>query len=101
MTRLVSCRTGLQWNLTNSRRTPAGFLDQLAALPLQIHPCDETGPDWLPQQLLTAREVWVTEDSMSMIYEALTARARVGLLAMPRKSRRGRIVRGLDQLVTG
>jgi mitochondrial fission protein ELM1 len=96
---LVNARPAGFWKLTDSRRTPPGFLELISDLDLEIHPCSTTAPDWLPAELGRAREVWVTEDSMSMIYEALTARARVGLLAMPRKGSRSRVVRGIDQLI--
>ena len=89
------------WMVTDSRRTPAGFLDELSAkMPfLPVSPSSQTPPDWLPAQLRTASVVWVTEDSVSMIYEALSSGARVGLLPMPRKGESGRISRGVDQLV--
>ena len=78
------------WELTDSRRTPEGFLDQVRqALPgvtaISHH---ETPPDWVPEKLQSAKEVWVTEDSVSMIYEALTSGARVGLLPTPRNADR-------------
>ncbi len=97
---LTTAHPDLDWHLTDSRRTPAGFLGELADLPATLHPCTETGPDWLPAQLIAARDVWVTEDSMSMVYEALTARSRVGLLPMPRRSARSRVVRGIDRLIS-
>jgi hypothetical protein len=87
--------------VADSRRTPPGFLDSLAVgVPgLAVHPHGGTGPDWLARQLAAAVEVWVTEDSVSMVYEALTAGARVGVLPMPRRRVRSRVSRGLEQLV--
>jgi len=41
----------------------------------------------------------VTEDSVSMVYEALSSGARVGLLPVPRSKQDTRVLRGLDQLV--
>jgi mitochondrial fission protein ELM1 len=57
----------------------------------------ETGPDWLPAQLACAGQVWVTADSVSMVYEALTAGAAVGVLEVPRKHA-NRVSQGLEQL---
>lgn len=98
---VVRARPGLKWTLGDSRRTPAGFLDAVAALtlPLEIVPHERTKPGWLPAQLLPAREVWVTEDSTSMVFEALTAGARVGLLPLPLRGARTRVVRAMDDLV--
>ena len=90
------------WQLTDSRRTPAGFLTeirhQLPAIDVFSHA--DTLPDWLPTQLAAASEVWVTEDSVSMIYEALSSGANVGLLPAPRLKSSSRVLRGLDELVT-
>ena len=97
--KILAGRPGLAWDLTDSRRTPEEFRKHLGQLNLQFHPSNECPDDWLLDALLAAREVWVTEDSMSMIYEALTARARVGLLPMPRKSNRSRVTRSVDRLV--
>ncbi len=96
--RITSSETRLIWQLTDSRRTPAPFLAALPATGFSFHAHQDTGPDWLPAQLGTAREVWVTEDSMSMIYEALTARCGVGLLPVPVRNPRSRVVRGNCQL---
>jgi mitochondrial fission protein ELM1 len=89
------------WQLTDSRRTPAGFLDQIRqSLPaIEIFPHTATPPKWLPGKLATADEVWVTEDSVSMIYEALSSGAKVGLLPVPRLTATSRVLRGLEQLI--
>jgi mitochondrial fission protein ELM1 len=78
-----------RWTLSTSRRTPADFLPELKAhqpenLTLVAH--DQTGPDWLPAQLVQAQSAWVTPDSVSMVYEALTAGAGVGLFGLPDRS---------------
>ncbi len=46
---------------------------------------EEVDAEWLPARLAAAATVWVTEDSVSMLYEALTAGAATGLLSMPRR----------------
>jgi mitochondrial fission protein ELM1 len=89
------------WQLTDSRRTPEGFLDQIKKnLPnIEIFSCNETAPDWLPDKLSRAKEVWVSEDSVSMIYEALSSGARVGLLPVPLLNSHSRVLRGIDELI--
>ncbi len=89
------------WELTDSRRTPGGFLDQVRArLPgVTVFSHEETSPDWVPGKLAQAKEVWVTEDSVSMIYEALTSGARVGLLPLPRLKSGARVLNGIDRLL--
>ena len=89
------------WDLTDSRRTPPEFLTDLRAkLPgVTAIPHTETPPGWVPEKLQQAKEVWVTEDSVSMIYEALSSGARVGLLPVPRLTDSSRVLRGIDALV--
>jgi hypothetical protein len=90
----------LTWHLTDSRRTPADFLGSLSHLPFTLHPHAQTGTDWLPEMLGKASEAWVTEDSVSMIYEAITSRAAVGLLPMKSVGREGKMRDSLDQLLS-
>ncbi|MBT9589604.1 MAG: mitochondrial fission ELM1 family protein [Thiobacillus sp.] len=72
------------WTLTTSRRTPTDFLSQLPPFPnLTVVPHTETSPDWLPAQLAHSSTVWVTPDSASMVFEALTAGAAVGVFDLP------------------
>ena len=93
----------LLWTVANSRRTPGGFFEKIAALKLPVSvtlmPHEQTTPGWLPAQLSAAQEAWVTEDSTSMIFEAITARARVGLLPMRAKRGRGRLLRAVEDVV--
>lgn len=86
------------WTLTTSRRTPVDFLAQLPpAANLDIVPHTATGPDWLPAQLAACGMAWVTPDSASMVVEALTAGADVGVFDLPvkPKSRVGHAIAGL------
>lgn len=88
------------WTLTTSRRTPSDFVEQwqCRAVAGQLIPAEETGPHWLPEQLSTAGFVWVTPDSVSMLYEALTAGGNVGLIELSsRKSTR--VTRGVESLI--
>ena len=83
------------WTLTTSRRTPADFLDALpSSANLTVAPHTATSPDWLPAQLAHSGTVWVTPDSASMVFEALTAGATVGVFDLPvnPKSRVGRAI---------
>jgi uncharacterized protein len=82
---VMRAQPNLQWRMTDSRRTPAGFLDEIRALhlPVEITPYQQTPPDWVPTQLMAATEAWATEDSVSMIFEAVTAGARTGVLPVP------------------
>lgn len=91
-----------RWVLTSSRRTPAGFVAAaraaLDSARVEIVPFEDTDADWLPAQLAWASSVWVSADSVSMIYEALTAGAAVGLLDVPAHGH-DRIVSGVEALI--
>jgi len=93
------------WILTTSRRTPPGFAEHIRQmifnrnLKLTILSCRDTTDQWLALQLSRSCCAWVTEDSVSMIYEALTAGVPVGLLSVPPR-RQDRIVTGVRALVT-
>lgn len=88
------------WQVADSRRTPETFLESLKnEIPdIEVYPHQETESGWLATKLPTLEEVWVTEDSVSMIYEALTSGAKVGILEMPRLRPDARVIRGLEQL---
>lgn len=74
----------VHWTLTDSRRTPPDFIAQLATHPrLQCVTHATTDAGWLPSQLAQAGTVWVTPDSASMVYEALSAGADVGIFDLP------------------
>jgi hypothetical protein len=89
------------WQLTDSRRTPPGLLQRLReTFPMvEIFDHAATPGEWLPARLAAAATVWVTEDSVSMVYEALSSGARVGLLPVPRKRADTRVLRGLAGLI--
>lgn len=74
----------MSWTLTNSRRTPADFLEQLSEHPnLTLVPHATAPADWLPSQLARCGTVWVTPDSASMVFEALTAGGDVAVFDLP------------------
>lgn len=99
---LARSTPALRWRLTTSRRTPASFVPALSRVVdsarVDIVPFERTDADWLPAQLAWAGTVWVTADSVSMIYEALTAGAAVGLIEVPAGSD-DRIAGGVQSLI--
>ena len=88
--------------LTTSRRTPKEFLQQLKqnnwTESIQICPVEETPQGWIFEEMQKAEAVWVTEDSVSMIYEALTAGCRVGVIEIDRL-KQDRITASIDLLL--
>lgn len=98
---IVRCTPSKHWTVATSRRTPAAFPADCRArgLPAELVRADHTTPDWLPARLADCDTVWVTADSVSMLYEALTAGAAVGVLELPgdRSTRVSRSVSALRQ----
>lgn len=87
--------------VSDSRRTPAGLLEQLNALGesrLECHSHRDTPIGWVAEQLSRSHTAWVSEDSVSMVYEALTAGCRVGLIGVPRL-REDRVIAGIKSLL--
>lgn len=101
---LFAVMPDVSWTLTTSRRTPAGFLEKLDPgavanlhhITLVDH--SQTDRQWLLQQIAASGVIWVTEDSVSMVFEALSSGAAVGLLSMP-AIRRSRVSAGVAKLV--
>ena len=96
---IVKYDPGRKWSATDSRRTPDEFLNRLKGFEVSVFPHQDTDADWLPGQLESASVVWVTEDSVSMIYEALSSGAKVGFLPMARIKKAGRVAKGVEALV--
>ncbi len=89
--------------ITDSRRTPTSTREALAKLAtppnVSFHTCLETPTGWLTKALAGGHQAWVTTDSVSMIFEALTAGLGVGLIELPdrRNARINRLTASLVQ----
>ena len=99
---LVDNNLQAEFILTTSRRTPSEFLTHLKlesfAENLNIFPVEETPQGWIFEEMQKAEAVWVTEDSVSMIYEALTAGCKVGVIKIDRL-KEDRITLSVDQII--
>ncbi len=99
--RVVKHSADIKWTIVTSRRTPEEFCIQAGSsnIAATIVKPDAVGSDWLPEQLAAAGTVWVSEDSVSMTYEALTSGSQVGILELNRH-RSNRVTDCIDTLVT-
>lgn len=96
---ICAAQASIHWQLSTSRRTPDDFIDAATTLPnLSILQWRDSPPDWLQNQLALASQCWVTQDSVSMLYEALSAHCAVGLLELDTR-RDNKISRNLRRLV--
>nr|VFJ63942.1 MAG: hypothetical protein BECKFW1821C_GA0114237_100511 [Candidatus Kentron sp. FW] len=97
---IVTRESGIPWIATTSRRTPQATARALVGRKWEnLHPIpySDTPDGWLSGQLQEASAAWVTEDSVSMIYEALTAGTPTGVLSIPRRVV-SRLSLGVDRL---
>lgn len=84
--RAMAGRPGATWRVATSRRTPADFLSRARReLPgaVTFHPVSETPPGWLDTELPRAGACLVTPDSLSMIFDALSAGVPCAVLELP------------------
>lgn len=98
---LVRKHTDVHFILTTSRRTPASFVSAMQRVRLAnltIIPIADTDKDWVQTTLARVSSAWVTEDSVSMVYEALTAQVAVGLINLPAQGN-SRVSRGIATLI--
>jgi mitochondrial fission protein ELM1 len=87
--------------MTTSRRTPAEteeLLSKLSAKNLSFTPNEATDASWVSNRLKIASRVWVTVDSVSMVYEAITSGAEVGLLSLESSSSKSRVAAAIEDL---
>lgn len=97
---VLSTTPDKQYLITDSPRTPAHTSRELTKLHQEncsYFPFSETHREWFIEQLQSSGELWVTEDSISMIYESLTANGCVHVLTTPRL-REDKITSSLDKL---
>ncbi len=97
---VLESASDVNWKIVTSRRTPQTFCDLVSAANLSqvlIQP-DDVDSNWLLSALSATENVWVSEDSVSMTYEALTSGAAVGILQL-RRYRNNRVTECIDTLV--
>jgi mitochondrial fission protein ELM1 len=100
--RIASSSPNTEWLVSDSPRTPVGLLKELANLALanvKTLPYAETGSGWLPKTLSAVGQVWVSCDSVSMVYESVSSGAPTGLLDLE-PLRESRVTKSMAQLAT-
>ncbi len=83
---ILKTYTDIKWEISDSARTPEETSMALAAIRApnaEYKDYSSTGTAWVARRLNLAANVWVSADSVSMIYEALTSGSAVGLLDVP------------------
>lgn len=100
---LVKKGPDFRWTISSSPRTPPETLGKLEDLAVRIGGVEffnslNTPAGWIEQQYLQNFTVWVTADSVSMVYEALTAGCRVAILPVRWRRKDNKFQQSLDFL---
>jgi len=99
---ILKAKPQLRWTVSTSPRTPVsmdGRLAQIAAeTASEYRPFSSTPRGWLESMYDECKTVWVTADSISMVYEALAAGCSVGVISVKWKKNAGKFQRSFDFL---
>lgn len=84
---IITRNPSMHWTISSSPRTPEATcqdLEKLAASMRQLtfYRSQNTPDGWIEKEYGLNATVWVTADSISMVYEALSAGCSVGILPM-------------------
>lgn len=74
-----------RWTISGSRRTPEVLQQRIVGLAgpkVTVVDATQTHNDWLPHTLAASRATWVTPDSNSMVFEAVTAGLPTGVFEL-------------------
>lgn len=101
---LVTTETDINWTISSSPRTPESCTQLIARLAKTYSNCnlfrfEDTERGWIEKEYAANKYVWVTADSMSMVYEALSAGCNVGLIPIVWKSEQSKFSRSEKLLI--
>lgn len=88
-----------QWVISDSRRTPLGTLEGLDHSGAEVCHWRSCPPGWLAEQLTRAEQIWVTGDSVSMLFEALQSEAQVGVIELPSRHAANKVRAAVQRLL--
>ncbi len=96
---IMVAQPGRQWRIVASRRTPLDVHYTNDAVENRTYyAADQLNSGKCQQLIEKAEQIWVTADSVSMVFEALSSGAQVGLIELPIRAK-SRIGRGVEQLI--
>ncbi len=97
--KLISSNKTVHWTIASSRRTPRDCMEDVRRQfsGVEFVQPDDVSIEWLPEKMSESGQIWVTEDSMSMLYEALTTGAKTGVIELLTE-KRTRITKEIERL---
>ena len=97
---IVRSHPEVNWTVGNSRRTPEDFEEALPSIAnLEFVDWQQTDKSWVTRQLARSQAAWVTADSASMLYEALSADVDVGVLCLESDNPHDKLAQGVERLI--
>ena len=92
------------WTISSSPRTPKDCIDMLEAFvkenpQIDFFKAEDTRKGWIEEEYNKNSIVWITADSMSMVYEAISAGCRVGVIPVKWKRKNNKFQNSLDYLL--
>ncbi len=101
---IVTADKTTNWTISSSPRTPASTVSMLKKLDDNFCNCTffdykDTPAGWIEEKYAQCQRVWVTADSMSMVYEAMSAGCRVGLIPVKWKKKKSKFAKSQRQLI--
>lgn len=104
ITEIIRREPETSWLISSSPRTPDNTILMLEKMIL-LHPqasfynYKDTSPGWVEKQYDNSAVVWVTADSVSMMFEALTAGCKVGVIPVGWKKKVNKFEKSVSFLV--
>lgn len=101
---IVQSHPDIQWRVSSSPRTPATCVELLLEVAkgmdnMTFFHFKDTPRGWVEEQYANATYAWVTADSISMVYEAITAGCKVGILPVQWHKPDNKFQKSIDYLV--
>ncbi len=83
--KLVNFEPSRQYSISSSPRTPKETAQKISSMSknydnVMFYDFKDTQPGWVEKEYNRSRYVWVTADSISMVYEAIGSGCRVGII---------------------
>ena len=100
ISKVITEQKHVRWTVADSPRTPAGFLDKIRRSHTDCACLNyaDTPSETLHNLMFETATIWVSKDSISMLYEALSSGAIVGVME-PEEKHPSRISREIDRLI--
>lgn len=98
---IIANNPDINWAIADSPRTPTSFLDEVnkqSGKNVRILRFSDTSSAEIQKLIYNTSNIWVTRDSVSMIYESLSSGAAVGLIDLP-QNKNDRVHKSINALV--